>query len=51
MKITAIGLDIAKSIFHLVSVDKMGRLLKMRMLRRKDLLPFIAQIEPCLIVM
>lgn len=51
MKITTIGLDIAKSVFHAVGVDKAGKLIKKKMLRRKDLLPFIAQIEPCLIVM
>ena len=51
MKITTIGLDIAKSVFHAVGVDKAGKLIKKKMLRRKDLLPFLAQIEPCLIVM
>ncbi|EGM70636.1 MULTISPECIES: IS110-like element ISSpu22 family transposase [unclassified Shewanella] len=51
MKITTIGLDIAKSVFHLVGVDKAGKLIKKKMLRRKDLLPFVAKIEPCLIVM
>ncbi|NLQ23714.1 IS110 family transposase [Shewanella sp. S-1] len=51
MKITTIGLDIAKSVFHAVGVDKAGKLIKKKMLRRKDLLPFVAKIEPCLIVM
>ncbi len=51
MKITTIGLDIAKSVFHAVGVDKAGKLIKKKILRRKDLLPFVAKIEPCLIVM
>lgn len=51
MKITTIGLDIANSVFHAVGVDKAGKLIKKKMLRRKDLLPFVAKIEPCLIVM
>ncbi|MBO2659587.1 IS110 family transposase [Shewanella algae] len=51
MKITTIGLDIAKSVFHAVGVNKAGKLIKKKMLRRKDLLPFVAKIEPCLIVM
>lgn len=51
MKITTIGLDIAKSVFHAVGVDKAGKLIKKKMLGRKDLLPFVAKIEPCLIVM
>ncbi|WP_368882261.1 IS110 family transposase [Shewanella algae] len=51
MKITTIGLDIAKSVFHAVGVNKAGKLIKKKMLRRKDLLPFVAKIKPCLIVM
>ena len=35
MKITTIGLDIAKSIFHLFAVNKMGRFVKKRQLKRK----------------
>lgn len=51
MKITTIGLDIAKSIFHLCGVNKMGRLLKKKQLKRKQVLPYLAGLEPCLVVM
>lgn len=51
MKITTIGLDIAKSIFHLCCVNKMGRLLKKKQLKRKQVLPYLARLEPCLVVM
>jgi len=51
MKITTIGLDIAKSIFHLCGVNKMGRLLKKKQLKRKQVLPYLATLEPCLVVM
>jgi transposase len=51
MKITTIGLDIAKSIFHLCGVNKMGRLLKKKQLKRKQVLPYLARLEPCLVVM
>ena len=51
MKTTTIGLDIAKSIFHLCCVNKMGRLLKKKQLTRKQVLPYLARLEPCLIVM
>jgi transposase len=51
MKITTIGLDIAKSIFHLCGVNKMGRLLKKKQLKRKQVLPYLAKLEPCLVVM
>jgi len=51
MKTTTIGLDIAKSIFHLCCVNKMGRLLKKKQLKRKQVLPYLARLEPCLVVM
>lgn len=51
MKITTIGLDIAKSVFHLCAVNKMGRLLKKKQLKRKQVLPYLARLEPCLVVM
>jgi len=51
MKITTIGLDIAKSIFHLFAVNKVGSLVKKKQLKRKQLLSYIANLEPCLVVM
>lgn len=51
MKITTIGLDIAKSIFHLYAVNKMGRYVKRKQLKRHQLLQYLARLEPCLIAM
>ena len=51
MKITTVGLDIAKSIFHLFAVNKMGRYVKKKQLKRAQLLHFFAQLEPCVIAM
>lgn len=51
MKITTIGLDIAKSIFHLFAVNQMGRFVKKKQLKRKQVLSTMANLEPCLIVM
>jgi len=51
MKITTIGLDIAKSVFHLFAVNKMGRFVKKKQLKRKQVLAYMANLEPCLIVM
>lgn len=51
MKITTIGLDIAKSTFHLFATNKMGRLVKKKQLRRKQVLSYMRQLEPCLIAM
>ncbi len=51
MKITTIGLDIAKSIFHVFAADQMGRLVQKKQLKRKQVLAYMARLEPCLIVM
>ncbi|MDN3647553.1 IS110 family transposase [Reinekea marina] len=51
MKITTIGLDIAKSVFHLFATNRMGKLVKKKQLRRKEVLAYMANLDPCLIVM
>jgi transposase len=51
MKITTVGLDIAKSAFHLYAVNKMGRYMKKKQLKRKQVLPYFARLEPCVIAM
>lgn len=51
MKITTIGLDIAKSVFHLFAVNKVGHFLKKKQLKRKQVLAYMATLEPCLIAM
>ena len=50
MKITIAGLDTAKSVFHFVGVNQRGRELKRKKLKRKELLPFLAMLESCTIV-
>ena len=44
MKITTIGLDIAKSIFHVFAVNRSGRLVKKKQLKRKDVLSFLSNV-------
>ena len=51
MKIATVGIDLAKSVFHVVAVNKMGTLVKKKQLKRKELLAFIAQLEPCRIAL
>ncbi|MCF6250528.1 MAG: IS110 family transposase, partial [Methylococcaceae bacterium] len=51
MKITTIGVDIAKSVFHLFAVNQAGRLVKKKQLKRKQVLSYLANIEPCRVVM
>ncbi len=51
MSITMIGLDIAKSIFHLHGVDGGGKVQLKRKLRRGELIPFFEQRPRCTVVM
>lgn len=51
MKITTIGLDIAKSVFHAFAVNRAGKLVKKKELKRKEVLAFTAKIEVCVIAM
>ena len=51
MKITTVGLDIAKSIFHFFAVNKAGAKVKKKVLKRSQVLPCFAQMESCVIAM
>jgi transposase len=51
MKITTIGLDIAKSVFHLVALNRTGRFIKKKQLKRQQVLAHTATLESCTIVM
>lgn len=51
MKITTIGLDLAKNVFHAVCCNQQGKVIKKKMLKRRELMGYFAQIEPCLIGM
>ncbi len=49
MKINTLGIDLAKTVFQVHSVDEQGRVVVRKRLLRNKLLNFIAQLEPCLI--
>jgi len=51
MKITTIGLDIAKHSFQVHGVDAAGRVAVRRRLRRSDVLGYFRSLEPCLVGM
>lgn len=51
MKVTTIGIDLAKSIFQVHGVDGSGKTALQKRLRRKQVLPFFAQVPACLIGM
>jgi len=48
-EITTVGLDLAKRVFHLIGCDAHGKEVKRKMLRRGELLAYIARLPPCLI--
>jgi transposase len=46
-----VGLDIAKSVFHLVLMNRHGRVLKKKKLKRPQVMQFFAQLESAIVVM
>ncbi len=50
-KITTIGLDLAKNVFHVVCCDARGKVVRKRMLKRSQVLPFFGNLERCLVGM
>ena len=46
MKITTIGIDLAKALFQVHGVDKHGKVGLRKQLKRKDVLSFFANLEP-----
>lgn len=51
MKITTVGLDLAKTVFQVHGVDRCGLTVVRKQLRRSQLIQFFAQLEPCLVGM
>lgn len=49
--IARIGVDLAKNVFSLCGVDSHDKIVLERTLKRKDLLPFFANLPPCLVAM
>jgi transposase len=47
MKVTRIGLDIAKQIFELHGVDRRGRVVVRKKLRRERVLEYFSQLPAC----
>ena len=50
-KITTIGLDLAKNVFHVVCCDARGKVVRKRMLKRGQVLAFFANLERSLVGM
>ncbi|KEY57634.1 IS110 family transposase [Serratia sp. DD3] len=51
MKVSTLGIDLAKNVFQLHGVDHNGKTVLKKKLTRDKFVPFIMQLEPCLIGM
>lgn len=51
MNIITVGLDLAKSVFHVVCFNEHFKEVKKRMLRRNQVLQYFTQLPPCLVGM
>ena len=49
--ITTLGIDLAKTVFHLCGMDHRGKIVLQKRLRRAALEPYLAQLPPCRIGM
>jgi len=49
MKVHILGIDLAKNVFQLHGVDRKGRAVLARRVRREQLLKVLGELEPCLI--
>jgi len=51
MKVTTIGIDLAKNVFQIHGVDKEGKSVLKKQIKRDQLVQFFANLAPCLIGM
>ena len=51
MDVRTLGIDLAKNLFQVHGVDGQGRTVLEGQFRRRQLLPFVAQLRPCLVAM
>lgn len=51
MKVSTVGIDLAKNVFQIHGVDEKGKTMLTKRLSRMKFLPFLAQLPPCLIGM
>ncbi len=51
MKITTVGIDLAKNVFQVHGVDERGKAVLKKQLKRNHLLVFFSNMPPCLIGM
>ena len=45
MKVTTVGLDLAKNVFQVHGIDSTGKVIVRRSLRRRQMMPFFGKLE------
>jgi transposase len=51
MKVSTVGLYLAKNVFQVHAVDEAGEVIVRKALRRRQVMPFFERLEPCLLGM
>ena len=51
MKITTLGIDLAKNVFQIHGVDELGKVIVKKQLKRDQLAAYLVNLPPCLIGM
>jgi transposase len=49
MKVTTVGVDLAKNVFQIHAVDERGKVVVRKQLKRDQVAAFFAKLEPCLV--
>jgi hypothetical protein len=50
-RVTRVGLDLAKRVFQVHAVEAKGEIVVARKLTRSQLIPFFAELPPCMVAM
>ncbi|TWR53602.1 transposase, partial [Pseudomonas rhodesiae] len=51
MQLTTVSVDLAKTVFQLHAIDQQGKTALRKQLKREQVVPFFANLEPCLVGM
>ena len=49
MKVTALGIDLAKNVFQIHGIDQHGKVMLKKQLKRAQMAPFFINLPPCLV--
>lgn len=49
MKVTTLGIDLAKNVFQVHGIDQHGKVMLKKQLKRAQMAPFFINLPPCLV--